>query len=156
MGALLDALLFAGQQNPSPAARILATGAQSFSNTTNTMIAFGQVDYDTSGGVIPDVANSRLIANRTGLWTVSLTMRFANNASAAERAIGIYKNGQIGSRITGGNGNFAYQVLNCSTTLRLATGDYIQGLAWQATGGSLNNDLTFEPTSMTLTFNGPS
>jgi hypothetical protein len=155
VGALLDAALFAYHQNPLPAARMYQSSAQTVGNATNTTINFDTIDYDTSGTAIADVTNDRLIANRTGIWVVSFGMRFQSNASTAERAIGIYRNGSTSDRVTGSNGYGTYQVLVCTTTLRMCTGDYIQALAWQATGGNLNVDLSLEPCQLTAVYAGP-
>lgn len=155
MGALLDAALFAYGQNPTSAARMYQTAAQTIGTSANTTVTFGAVDYDTSGTSIADLTNNRLIANRTGVWIVSFGMRFASNASTAERAIGIYRNGTLSDRVTGANGYGTYQVLVCTTALRMCTGDYIQALAWQATGGNLNTDLSLEPCQLVMVYTGP-
>ena len=156
MSGLLLAGLIAQLQSPNPAARMTQTGtAQTVGNTTNTLCTLNTVDYDTSGTAIADTTNNRMIINRTGLWTVSIGMRFQSNASTAERAIAVWRNNVNTDRVCGANGYGSYQVLSATSTVRLCTGDMLYFYLWQATGGNLNVDLSLEPCQMSAVWVGP-
>lgn len=156
MGALLDYALFAGQQNPVAAARMYATSTQTVGTGTNSTAVFQTVDYDTSGNLIANTSNGTLTANLTGIWIVSFGVRWNTVASTSERAIGIFRNGNVNDRVTGANGfGSGYNVLICTTALRMAAGDYIQGLLWQGTGANLATNISFEPCQLVAAYVGP-
>lgn len=160
MGSLLDIALYAATQNPVPAARFYQTTSQTIPNagTPNT-VTYQTVDFDTSGSLIADLANNRLIATRTGIWTITASARLNASTTSGTRVLVLYRNGNTSDRLGNSGNNEADTfgaLLDAAGVVRLAAGDYVQAFLYQNTGGSLGTDVTFAGSnSLAMVFNGP-
>lgn len=116
--------------------------AQSIPNTSLTVIAIDTTAVDTYGGHSNVTNNSRYTVQTggAGWYRVTVSLGFVASGSGS-RLIEIHKNGavikmmQAGTDCTGVAINAAIQ---CTVYVPLAVGDYVEGFAYQTSGGALN------------------
>lgn len=144
MGALLDAALFAHQQNPTYGARMLQTSAQSIATNAYTTLTYQSVEFDTTGGAMAQTGAGELVATRTGLWAISATVTFVTTATQNGKWFwaAIARNGSV-TDFAGQDSTIAYNgTFNTSVSpsgiLRLATGDFVDLIANQNSGAAVN------------------
>ncbi|MCB0428694.1 MAG: hypothetical protein H6585_08350 [Flavobacteriales bacterium] len=123
--------------------RLRRSSAQTISNYTYTDIDFNAEDYDV--GSIGDITTDHRIEIRrdgyyqiTGAWTTNAVMD-DNEQVAAYIAV----NGTTyvrGMEISGGT-NW-YLSANCTITLELSAGDYVDFVVWQGEGASQTTNTT--------------
>lgn len=159
MGSLLDIALYAASQNPDPAARIYSTTAQTVGTANLTTAVYQSIDFDTSGSLIADLTNNRLIATRTGIWTIAANARFASSTTAGPRALILCRSGNTSDRLGNDSSSEADTfgtLLSASAVVRLAAGDYVQALLYQVIGANLATDVAYAGSNcLAMTFNGP-
>lgn len=133
--------------------------AQAIASTADTTISFDTVDFDTSGNAIADIVNHRLIANRTGMWTISATVNYATTATQNGKWFwaGLSLNGSTAA-LWGNASTLAYNgtfntSVSFSDTLRLAVGDAITVIADQNSGASVNTGAG--ASFLSMAFTGP-
>jgi len=129
------------------AARVFHNAAQSITNNTATALAFNSERYDqenNTASTIHDTVtnNSRLTCRTAGVYEIKGCIEFAGN-STGDRAISIRLNGTtvIGTdyRAVPASGVGRISV---SSAYALAVNDYVELLAFQTSGGSLNVNST--------------
>lgn len=121
-------------------AQMRQTVAQSISTSSGTAVTFGAEDVDTAGGHSTSSNTSRYVAQVAGWYQVSGAVSFASNGT-----------GRRGSwlAVNGSNVNGSEAIVHTSTTnvisvpgrtmlVQLGIGDYVELLAWQDSGGSIN------------------
>lgn len=146
---LLDYQVWDGSQwrslglNP-PAARLARTATnQSIPNSTQTALQWNSELEDTHNGHDNSTNPSRYTAPVAGLYLVTATVTWDQNASGI-REIGLRVNGSViydGTRVV--NSSNITHVQSVSHLIRLAVGDYVEATVWQNTGGALAVDRTF-------------
>lgn len=120
-----------------PAARLTQTSAQSFTHATFSELTFQSATFNAGG--MADLANSRLIAPRTGIYTVSGRVAFAGN-SAGYRRVDLRINGAVYAVGETKDANTAFSVattVSFTEHVFLAANDAIKLHAIQTSGGSL-------------------
>jgi hypothetical protein len=113
---------------------------QSISNTTTTAITFDTELKDTDGFHSTSSNTSRMTipSGKAGLYLITGQINFASNASGY-RSGEVHKNGSLVAQafvlapVTGG-----WTGGSVSHIIELAVGDYVELIAWQSSGGSLN------------------
>ena len=120
----------------APAFRVYMSGSQTFSNTTVTVCAFNTEVFDTTGTYnTGDYKFTPLIA---GYYFFKTQIFWS---SSARCMVGFYKNGSsdtetfaIPGTADGGANNQSHAIIY------LDTDDYVQAIAYQASGGNLANN----------------
>ena len=120
----------------APAFRVYMSGSQTFSNTTATVCAFNTEVFDTTGAYnTGDYKFTPLIA---GYYFFKTQIFWS---SSARCMVGFYKNGSsdtetfaIPGTADGGANNQSHAIIY------LDTDDYVQAIAYQASGGNLTNN----------------
>ncbi|MFF0409051.1 hypothetical protein ACFYUY_01275 [Kitasatospora sp. NPDC004745] len=128
---LLNLPLFSGYQS----------AAQSIANGSVTAIAIDTTIVDTYGGHSNTVNNSRYTVQTgaAGWYQVTCSLGFVANASGS-RALEIHKNGtviKLGYDGTDDSRTDIAAALQCTAIVQLAVGDYVEGFAYQTSGGAL-------------------
>lgn len=138
------------------AARVYRTTNQSISNTTLTAMAPDTVDYDAGSPTLfwSGTNPSRLTAPQSGKYVVGCSVLW-DTSTTGNRSVYVCRNGSTSTRLAGEqmsatNGG----VLNVSTTLNLALGDYIEFYVLQNSGGSLNITATEQISQMWIALVG--
>lgn len=126
-------------------AQYTAATAQSLGNLADTMIAFGTTNRATSlltqSAVTP---GHRFTINRSGLWSVSATVRVAIGSGAGERYMQVRTTaGDVivaqGQPVPSSAG--APSTLSVDRTRYIAAGTILEVTVWQASGATLNTDI---------------
>lgn len=122
-----------------PLCIVRRTGEQSIPNATLTAITWDLEDVDTHGIHSTSSNTSRVTPNIAGWYRVTFTLQYATNATG-RRAAAVRQNG--GTVIYGDikPGSSAGN-LGCTVTKTLqfnGSTDYVEGIAYQDSGGSLN------------------
>lgn len=137
-------------------ARVYKTGgSQSISNNTFTAVTFDAEDFDTDTLHDNTTNNSRITIAITGKYHITATARWEING-LGERVNSIRKNAVATDLIVGsvrGNGVSRDRV-DCSGTLVLTAGDYIELYVLQDSGISLNVEASGEETSLEAIYVG--
>ncbi|MFI6117484.1 hypothetical protein [Kitasatospora sp. NPDC051164] len=120
------------------------SAAQSIANTSLTNIAIDTTITDTNGGHSNVTNNSRYTcqAGTAGWYRITVSLGFTANA-AGSRLIEIHKNGAAVKLIQAGNDSSRTDInaaLQCSAVVQLAAGDYLEGCAYQTSGGALSTN----------------
>lgn len=128
-------------------ARVYDSGTQSIPNNTYTALTFNSErwDYGTYHSTVSNT--TRLTVPVNGLYMVTGGVAYASNATG-QRALGIRVNGSslyALERVDTINGQVPF--LNVSTIVKLTAGDYVELMAWQNSGGSLNTSVNSAITS---------
>ncbi|MGE5594324.1 MAG: hypothetical protein ACM3X3_11695 [Betaproteobacteria bacterium] len=132
LSALLD-LLWA-----PPAARVYHNAAQSIPNATWTTLAFNSERFDTDNIHDTATSNSRLTCKTAGKYLISLSLRFASNATGLRQAQ-VMLNGTTRIALVSQNPiSGDPTIVNVSTVYSLSAGDYVEALAYQSSGGALD------------------
>lgn len=124
--------------NP-PRARVTHNANQAVANTTVVPLAFNTERYDTDSIHNTVTNNSRLTCNTAGLYLITFSAEFASNAvglrSIAPRFNGVNTWPSLAElpAVSGGTTK-----LWGSTVWPLIVGDYVELVAYQSSGGSLN------------------
>jgi hypothetical protein len=112
-------------------------------NATNTPIPFDQTQYDsgTSTAQHETVTNpTRITCQQDGVYIVDAFVGFASNA-AGQRYASMRKNGNVVQFVCeDGRDALSTDVteIYIGSQMRLTAGEYVEVLAWQNSGGSLN------------------
>lgn len=125
-----------------PLAILRKTASQAIPNGTHTAITFDTEDLDRDGGHSTVTNTSRYTSATAGYYQISGNVTFAANGTGW-RDIMFQKNNSSTTRqsrngtpaIPSGTADSA---LNLSGTLFLAVSDYVEIMAYQTSGGSLN------------------
>lgn len=126
-------------QNP-PACRVYRTTNQSVTTGAGQAVAFDAERYDTDNMHSTSVNTDRITFNTAGLYLVSGNGGWALSAGGSYRRIAIRLNGATYIAITqyrAGEANTGNE-LSIATTYKFAVNDYVQLIAEQDTGASLN------------------
>ncbi|MFH8380631.1 hypothetical protein ACH4E7_06775 [Kitasatospora sp. NPDC018058] len=128
---LLNAPLFQGYQS----------AAQSIPNGSVTAIGIDTTTIDTYAGHSNTVNNSRYTvqAGAAGWYQVTAALGFVANANGA-RALEIHKNGTVIKLGYAGTDDSRVDIaaaLQATAIIQLAAGDYVEGFAYQTSGGAL-------------------
>ncbi|NUR03274.1 MAG: hypothetical protein HOY79_44205 [Streptomyces sp.] len=128
---LLNVPLFEGYQS----------AAQSIPNGSVTAIGIDTTTIDTYGGHSNTTNNSRYtVQSGAGGWyQITAALGFAANAAGA-RALEIHKNGaviKLGYAGTDDSRTDIAAALQATAIVQLAAGDYVEGFAYQTSGGAL-------------------
>lgn len=120
------------------------SAAQSIANTSLTNIAIDTTIVDTYGGHSNTTNNSRYVcqAGAAGWYRITVSLGFTANA-AGSRLIEIHKNGVAVKLIQSGNDSSRTDInaaLQCTAVVQLAAGDYLEGCAYQTSGGALSTN----------------
>ena len=121
-------------------ASVYLTANQSIANATYTALAFGSENFDTDGFHDNSTNNTRMTipAGKAGKYLISGLVSWQSN-STADRRIGIYKNGSyIAFPARFNPSSTDDTAMSFSYVTSLAVADYIEILAFQSSGGSLN------------------
>ena len=124
-------------------AQVRQTAAVSINNSSWTTLAWNAEDYDVSSYHDNSTNNSRLTVPTTGYYFVTARTCWAATSTAGIRGLVVVKNGgAVGTSIAfnndGGNKGTSYNVLVLNTIIQLNATDYIEALAFQNSGGSLD------------------
>lgn len=126
---------------PVPYVRVTNSVAQSIPTTTYTPITFNTEIWDTDNTHSTVTNTSRLTANTAGLYDIDANIYFDVNATGA-RAVILRVNGTtfIAFNQVQATATASYAtLLSASTKYRLEVGDYVEVLAFQNSGVSLNS-----------------
>jgi hypothetical protein len=115
-------------------------GNQSLANDTATALTFNEEEFDTDGFHSTSVDTSRITipSGKAGKYLFLVVISWASNSSG-ERSVYFNKNGSIvarGVRSPTLSGNPC--VIQSFAILDLVANDYIDAIAYQTSGGSLN------------------
>jgi len=117
------------------------TSLQSISNATPTAITFNSEVFDSDGFHDNTTNNSRITipSGKAGKYLLITQVSFAANASGV-RIIKLYKNGAefMLPQVVDPSPATDYTVVNSTTLVDAAVGDYYQIFAEQTSGGNLN------------------
>lgn len=133
----IDAL--AGQSFHTIWASAYHNADQSISNITQTALALNSERWDTD--VIHDNStnNSRLTCKTAGVYLIIGTMAYANNTTGVRQAaIRLGGSTFIASVLVNANGGSNLTVLVVTRIYPLAVNEYVELVAFQDSGGSLN------------------
>jgi hypothetical protein len=123
--------------------RALATNSttQSIPNTTGTLLTFDTNTYDTSGIHSTTINTSRFTvpAGQAGTWLGFCQVTFAANVDTVnDRALSMTVNGMATNSQVSSSGSAIFQKsMSITMPLPLNVGDYMECVAFQASGGAL-------------------
>jgi len=149
---IADASVTAAKLAAQPSARVFHSISQSVANTTLTVAAFDSEHFDTD--TIHDTAtnNSRLTCKTAGRYIIIANIRYSPNVTG-DRYAQIRLNGTtvLGYELCRAAAT-ADTMLLVSTLDSLAVNDYVEVIAYQDSGVSLNltSDATFSPKFMMI------
>lgn len=136
-------------------ARVYNNASISVANATLTALTFNNERYDTDTYHSTSSNTSRLTAPAPGLYRISGVVRFAANATG-DRRVAIQLNGStiIAYNIVNAVSGGGVTILTISTDYQLTTSDYVELMAYQASGGALNVDtsINYSPEFMIARF----
>lgn len=117
-----------------------SAATQSLSNDTSAAITFDAEEFDTDGFHSTSTNTSRITipSGKAGKYVFIATIEFDSNSSG-NRAVFFNKNGSLvsrGQRLNPSGSSVTHLTTTC--ILDLAVADYIEVLAYQNSGGSLN------------------
>lgn len=128
-------------------ARAFNSGAQSIPDAAETKLTFDSERWDTDDCHSTSVSSGRLTANTAGMYVISASIAFADNATGRRKvsirwndATLIAQESQPAS--TAGDSTY----MTVSTIYKMAAGDYVEVQVYQNSGGALNLG-TFNQTS---------
>lgn len=132
--------------NP-PACRVTNNAVQSIANAAWTALTFNTELFDTNSMHDTVTNTSRITITTAGLYTVSVGVAFAANATGG-RACGVRKNGTGTTGPTEGGVLIQAVTVTDGTyvgyavTVKLAAADYIEAVVFQRSGGALNSSVS--------------
>ncbi len=127
-----------GGSVPTERASVINTSVQSIPNSSATALNFTSEEYDTDNFHDNATNNTRLTAPADGTYVLNGCVGFAAN-STGYRHLRFLKNGStIVTLNQQPNSATANHFMSITDTLRLSSGDYIELIAVQDSGGSLN------------------
>lgn len=149
-GQTIPASILDRLENP-PIFAAYQSAVQSIPNTTLTTVTMDTEVYDTYNGHSTVTNTSRYTAQFAGYYLVICYVGFAANATG-NRYMEIWKNG-VGGVNLGQSIIFTPNITNNSAIhaivlMRLEVSDYVEGRAFQNSGGALNTNAT--QTGMTV------
>lgn len=117
-------------------AKATATGNQAIANATATKIALDNELYDTDNYHDNTTNNSRMTVPATGVYLITALLNWAGNAGPDFCWLLVNNT----TTIAFSDLNSAYTVSVCTlcTIAALTAGDYVELVAYQGTGGSVN------------------
>lgn len=134
----------------------LATTAQAISNAAHTALQFNAESFDSDALHDNATNNTRLTipTGKTGKWLFSGGAEYVANATG-QRQITLRKNGTtfLTQSVAVATGSFDQMVL-ITDVLSLAAGDYIELMAYQNSGATLNVNFGENKTFLTAQFVG--
>ena len=130
------------------------TTNQSINDSTFTAMSFDAEDFDTDGLHEAVTNPSRITIALTGKYFVSTTTYWAVSA-VGSRFLVVRKNAVATDLLTAGMaGAVAGFPQNTNGILSLASGDYIEALVWQNSGGALNVTASGESVNLIAMYMG--
>lgn len=126
--------------------RVVQNSSQTVSNSTDTKMTFNTVTINSAD--VTAAGSTDFTINRSGLWHIAASVRFAGAAGGGERHMTISTGtslATLSNRLAGqssGSGTFPFS-LNVSTVTRLTAASTIIIGLWQSSGGSLATDVGF-------------
>ncbi len=118
--------------------RVYHNTTQSLSTGVFEVLSFNTVRYERVDDMYDAAVSSRLTARRAGLYAVGAHVTIGSGGAQA-RALHLRKNGtDYIARNYGHTGGTDSWSGSTSTEVELAIGDYVQAVAFQSTGGSVN------------------
>lgn len=126
----------AWQRVPFSGASVYNSGNQSIPDATYTALTFDSERHDVGGYHSTSSNTSRLTVPETGYYHIKISVGLASGTG--HRYVKIRKNGttDIAGDVTFGTGGTNF--LHDSTSALLTSGDYVEALVYQASGGSMN------------------
>ncbi len=121
-------------------ARVYSSANQSIADTTFTAITFNSELYDTSNFHSTSSDNTKIVftADTEGKYHVGATVLYGTSAGSG--IVGIRLNGStILAYATGTLSGTFNAAVHCSADYEFVAGDYIEVIAYQDSGGSLNS-----------------
>jgi hypothetical protein len=121
------------------AAKMSKTGTQALTNLTETLIQFGQADYDTDG--IADLANEQFLIVTPKIYTIKYEIRWENGTAATYRKAFLYVNSNIVHTSLNVEPNTNYKgasVNSGAVDVQLAAGDIVTLQGYHNNGSNLN------------------
>jgi hypothetical protein len=127
-------------------ARFMRSAAQSIATATFTAITAATEDYDTANYHSTSTNTSRMTTPRAGKYLITACIEYAANATGV-RAVAIRLDGAtyIAAQSTASLGSVLATTVSTSVVYDLASGAYVEMMAYQTSGGNLNalgNNLT--------------
>lgn len=123
-------------------AKVRLSSAQSIPTGTPTALQFASEDWDTDGFHDNATNNTRVTvpSGLAGTYSVIGEIRYQAISSTSEREARIHKNGTLvgHTRLRLTNGTVGPTVVQVVAELELAVGDYVELVASQDSGSSLN------------------
>jgi len=125
-----------------PAFVMAATGTQSISSGTHTLLTLGTAVIDTVSGCTTGTSRYTVQTGYAGKYAINASVRYTDATTGQK--IRLYKNASVVG--SGGSGAMNYGLgtynadLSFSCVVDLAVGDYIQVYAWNQAGGTLQAD----------------
>jgi hypothetical protein len=140
---------------PNGARAFKATTVQSIPPATDTVVTFNSEDFDTSAYHDNVTNNSRLTVPSNGVYTVTGRVRFITNGIGLRR-IFIRKGGTtiLGYAQESAPSGSQPTWLEVSEQVSLMTGEYLELVAHQTTGGNLDIDFDLQNTSFSIALTG--
>lgn len=129
----------------SPAVRVFHNAAQSLTTATLTALAFNSEHIDQSSNVADTMHdtvtnNSRLTCRYAGVYQISASVEFANNATGIRLLRIRHSVGGVSiasdARSNAGGGDPVS--ISISALYPMAVNEYVELLAYQSSGGNLN------------------
>lgn len=122
-----------------PSANAFRSGTQLINNATWTPIQWNAESWDTHGMHDNSTNPSRFTAQKAGLYLVTCNYTMNASSGGEARLVGLSKNGAI-EHVAYRRSNTVAFLAVCQITAQifLSRGDYVQGHAYQDSGGGLN------------------
>jgi hypothetical protein len=127
-------------------ARFMRSAAQSIATATFTAIIASTEEYDTANYHSTSTNTSRMTTPRAGKYLITACIEYAANATGI-RSVAIRLDGAtyIAAQSTASLGSVLATTVSTSVVYDLASGAYVEMMAYQTSGGNLNalgNNLT--------------
>lgn len=135
---IADGSVTAAKLASQPAARVYHSVNQSIANATYTALAFNSERFDTDAMHDPTTNNSRLTAKTAGKYLVLGHFAYSANSTGFRFAALRVNGGSYYAEITYSAQAGTQTEVLVVTLLDLALNDYVELIAYQSSGGSLN------------------
>lgn len=123
----------------NPGTRAYRSSTLSLANNVDTAIPFDSETYDDCGWHSTSANTTRITVDRYGKYTISGSAVFADTSSTGARSLSIRVNGTTVIAINKSAGATAFgPAVNVTATYKLAPSDYVELVATQNSGGSLD------------------
>jgi hypothetical protein len=133
------------------------TTAQSISNNTDTAISFNAELFDTNSFHDNSTNNTRMTvpSGKGGKYLLVANLVFAANATGVRNLQFLVNNTtSIGATRIATAGSSENTIVNCSSIIDLVATDYVEVIAFQTSGGSLNINADQAFTTFSITYLG--